>query len=106
MNAGNLSSNTLGGLVTQSQLSPYDVAGGEPPQPQHALPVMGMPSQSQPRQPHTTPSALSSMRGLSQMRLGWTSTTTAFWQNDLPAGSRNVTGRHCENTRRNFLRSP
>src|SRR5262249_47643346 len=43
------------------------------------------------RQPHTTPSAFSSMRGLSQLRGGWSDTTTNY-TNELPAGFRNVSG--------------
>lgn len=83
-----LITNTLGGAVSQSQLSPYDAAGGDPPEPARALPT-GQPAS---REPHTVPSSLSSRRGLSQLRAGWTSTTTAFWDNALPAGTRDLSG--------------
>jgi hypothetical protein len=82
-----LITNTLGGAVVQSQLSPYDLCGGNSPQPAQCLPT-----QATSRQPHTTPSAQSSLRGLSQLRLGWSNTTTAFWENQLPAGARDVSG--------------
>ena len=83
----NLTTNTLGGATTQSGMTPHDLCGGESPQPQHCLSS----TQSTARQPHTTPSARSTKRGLSQLRSGW-STLTAQYQNDLPAGSRNVSG--------------
>ncbi len=87
LDAANLSANTLGGLVTPSGLTPYELCGGESPQPRFCLPA-----QPNARQPHTTPSARASeKRGLSQLKLGWDS-PTAFWQNDLPAGSRDVSG--------------
>src|SRR5262249_61989836 len=53
LDASNLSANTLGGAVSQSGLTPYDLCGGEAPQPQHCLPA----DQPTARQPHTTPSA-------------------------------------------------
>lgn len=84
LDAVNLTTNTLGGAASQTGFSPYDLCGGELPQPQHCL--SGRPNS---RQPHTTPSARSSARGLSQLRGGW-SATTAGYRNDLPAGSRNV----------------
>lgn len=87
LDAGNLTVNTLGGLVTQNGLTPYELCGGEAPQPRFCLPA-----QPNARQPHTTPSARASeKRGLSQLKFGWDS-PTAFWQNDLPAGSRDVSG--------------
>ena len=85
--ATNLTSNTLGGVVTQSGLTPYDLCGGEAPQPRHCLP--GEPTS---RQPHTTESFLApTKRGLSQLRIGWDD-DTAIYRNDLPAGSRDVSG--------------
>ncbi len=80
----NLTTNTLGGAVTQTGLSPYNLCGGEIPQPRHCLP--GQPTA---RQPHTTPSFESSQRGLSQLRFGWDG-ATATYQNDLPSGTRDV----------------
>lgn len=84
----NLAIDTLGGDVTQIGLTPYDLCGGEFPQPQHCLPT---PPQQPKRQPHTVPSARSSRRGLSQLRFGWDG-TDAVYQNDLPAGTGDVSG--------------
>lgn len=80
----NLTTNTLGGATTQTALTPHDLCGGASPQPQHCLPA----TQATTRQPHTTPSARSSARGLSQLRTGWSSVGT--YKNDLPLGSRDV----------------
>jgi hypothetical protein len=82
----NLSVNTLGGAATQFGLTPYDLCGGPAPQPATCLP-----GESNSRQPHTTPSARSPLRGLSQLRGGW-SDLSAFYKNDLPGGTRNVSG--------------
>ena len=82
--ASHLSTNHLGGAVTQSGFTPNDLCGGEVPQDQHCNPT-----QSTSRQPHTTPSARSPARGLSQLRGGW-SAATAHVTNALPAGSRDV----------------
>ena len=61
----NLTTNTLGGAATQTNLSPYELCGGDAPQPQRCLP-------DQPNaQQHTTPSARSPLRGLSQLKTGW-----------------------------------
>ncbi len=76
--------NTLGGDASQSGYTPYDLCGGESPQPQHCLS-----GQSLNRQPHTSPSISSSKRGLSQLRGGW-GDASAYYRNDLPAGSRDV----------------
>jgi hypothetical protein len=85
LTASHLTTNHLGGAVTQSGFTPYDLCGGASPQPQHCLPF-----QSTSRQPHTTVSARASgMRGLSQVRGGWTA-ATAHLTNALPAGSRDV----------------
>ncbi len=85
----NLTTNTLGGASAQAGLTPHDLCGGASPQPQHCLPS----TQSTARQPHTVPSArASTMRGLSQLRTGWSSTTTAAYTNDLPSGARDVSG--------------
>jgi len=82
----NLTINTLGGAVTPFGLSPYDLCGGPAPQPQKCLP-----DEPNARQPHTTPSARSNMRGLSQLRTGW-SDLTAFYRNDLTGPNKNVSG--------------
>jgi hypothetical protein len=69
LNATNLTSNTLGGAVTQTELTSYDLCGGEEPEPRHCLPTPPKPTA---RQPHTTPSALApERRGLSQLGFGW-----------------------------------
>jgi hypothetical protein len=86
LNFTNLTTNTLGGAATQNGLSPYDLCGGDAPQPAKCLP-----DEPNARQPHTTPSARSNLRGLSQLRTGW-SDLTGSYRNDLPAGSRNVSG--------------
>jgi hypothetical protein len=82
----NLTTNTLGGAATQLGLSPYDLCGGDAPQPATCLP--GQPNA---RQPHTTPSARSNERGLSQLRVGWNDITGTY-TNDLPGPTRNVSG--------------
>jgi hypothetical protein len=83
----NLTSNTLGGAVSQSGLMPHDLCGGDVPQPVHCLPGEG-----DSRQPHTAPSSLApTMPGLSQLRFGWDA-LTATYENALPPGSRDVSG--------------
>src|SRR5688500_13307620 len=86
LNDTNLLLNNLGGAVTQIGLTPYDLCGGEAPQPATCLP-----GQSNARQPHTTPSARSTKRGLSQLRTGWTNFTGSY-QNDVPSTLSNVSG--------------
>lgn len=74
--------NELGGAVSQTGLTEYDLCGGPEPQPRHCLPD----SQSTNRQPHTTPSRVDvDHRGLSQLRFGWDDTTGA-WVNEIPVG--------------------
>ena len=82
----NLTLNNLGGAVTQLGLTPYDLCGGEAPQP-----VTCLPDQPNARQPHTTPSARSPLRGLSQLRTGWND-FTGNYRNDIPASLGNVSG--------------
>ncbi|HEV2764382.1 MAG TPA: hypothetical protein VGV38_15485 [Pyrinomonadaceae bacterium] len=83
----NLTTNTLGGATTQVGLTPHDLCGGDSPQPQHCLPT----TQATTRQPHTVPSArATTKRGLSQLRTGWSALAT--YTNDLPLGSRDVSG--------------
>jgi hypothetical protein len=82
----NLSTNTLGGAVSQSGITPYELCGGETPQPRHCLP-----GERTSRQPHTSVSARSqATRGLSQLQAGWTSITASF-DNLVPLGFGNVT---------------
>ena len=86
LNATNLLTNNLGGAVTQIGLTPYELCGGEAPQPQRCLP-----DQPNARQPHTTPSARSPLRGLSQLITGWNN-FTGNYRNNVPAALGNVSG--------------
>ena len=85
LNNTNLTLNNLGAAVTQLGLTPYDLCGGEAPQPATCLP-----GQSNAQQPHTTPSARApGVRGLSQLRTGWNN-FTGNYRNDIPALFGNV----------------
>jgi hypothetical protein len=84
LNNTNLTVNNLGAAVTQTNLTPYELCGGEAPQPQRCLP-----DQPNARQPHTTPSARSPVRGLSQLKTGWND-LTGNYRNDLPPALGNV----------------
>jgi hypothetical protein len=85
LTASDLSTNTLGGAVLQSGITPYELCGGEEPQPRFCAPA-----ERNSRQPHTTPSARArTKRGLSQLQAGW-SAASAFIENDLPRGTRDV----------------
>ena len=87
LNDTNLTLNFLGGAVTQLNLAPYDLCGGEAPQPATCL--AGQPNA---RQPHTTPSARApGVRGLSQLRTGWLN-FTGNYRNDIPPPQGNVSG--------------
>ena len=86
LNDTNLTLNTLGGAVTQTLLTPYELCGGEAPQPQRCLL-----DQSNARQPHTTPSARSTARGLSQLKTGWNN-LSGNYTNNVPATLGNVSG--------------
>ncbi len=87
LTAANLTTNTLGGAAAETGITPYDLCGGEVPEPRFCL--IGQPNS---RQPHTSPSARAqTKRGLSQLRAGW-SDTAASYHNDLPAGQRDVSG--------------
>ncbi len=66
--------NSVGGLVIQSGLSPYRICGGSGLF-QAAKCLAGEPDT---RQPHTTPSARSTKRGLSQLSLGWDGTSARY----------------------------
>jgi len=80
----NLTVNTVGGTATQTGLTPYELCGGDSPQPQRCLP-----DQANARQPHTTPSARSPLRGLSQLITGWNN-FTGNYTNNIPAALGNV----------------
>ncbi|HEX3253772.1 MAG TPA: hypothetical protein VHS05_30335 [Pyrinomonadaceae bacterium] len=81
-----LSVNFLGEAVTPTALTPYDLCGGDAPQP-----AVCLPGQPNARQPHTTPSARSPLRGLSQLRTGWND-LTGNYRNNIPAPLGNVSG--------------
>jgi hypothetical protein len=85
LTSASLTVNQLGGSAAQSGITPYDLCGGESPQPLHCLSALSF------HQPHTTPSARSAARGLSQLRGGWNA-TSATYTNMLPAGTRDVSG--------------
>jgi hypothetical protein len=82
----NLTTNNLSGAATQTALSPYDLCGGPAPQPQRCI-ADALNAQ----QPHTTPSARSPLRGLSQLRTGWND-LTGNYKNNIPAALGNVSG--------------
>jgi hypothetical protein len=84
LNDTNLLTNTLGGAVTQIGLTPYELCGGAAPQP-----AVCLPGQSNTRQPHTTPSTGSPLRGLSQLSTGWNN-FTGNYRNDLPVAQGNI----------------
>jgi hypothetical protein len=84
LTATNLTTNTAGGAATQNLVTPYTLCGGQSPQPAKCLPAV-----SDAQQPHTTPSAFSNQRGLSQLQAGWSS-TQALYRNDIPAAKANV----------------
>jgi hypothetical protein len=86
LNNTNLSINTAGAAVTQNNLTPFELCGGEAPQPPTCFP-----EQVNSRQPHTTPSARSPARGLSQLKTGWNNLTGNF-KNELPPALGNVSG--------------
>ncbi len=78
-----LTTNNVGGAVSQSGLTPQDLCGGATPQPQNCLT-----GQSSARDPHRSPST--TIAGLSRLRTGW-SATSAVFTNDVPVGgSRDV----------------
>ncbi len=82
----NLATNTQGGAAAQTGLAPFELCGGDDPQPQRCLP-----DQADPRQPHTTPSVRSDARGMSQLKTGWTNMTGSY-RNELPVTLSDVSG--------------
>ncbi len=76
---GELTTNNVGGTVSQSGLTPHDLCGGASPQPQSCLT-----GQSSARDPHRSPST--AVAGLSRLRTGW-GATSALFTNDIPAGA-------------------
>ena len=86
LNDTNLSINTLGGAATQIDLTPYDLCGGAAPPANKCLP-----GSLNAQQPHTTPSARSPARGMTQLRTGWNN-LTGNYRNDIPPTLGNVSG--------------
>src|SRR5262249_49759263 len=86
LNDTNLTTNTLGAAATQTALSPYELCGGDAPQAQRCIPEA-----NNAQQPHTTPSARSPLRGLSQLRTGWND-ITGNYRNNIPPPLGNVSG--------------
>ena len=86
LNNTNLSTNTLGGAATQTDLTPYDLCGGDAPPANKCLP-----GSLNAQQPHTTPSARSSAPGMTQLRTGWNN-LTGNYRNNIPAALGNVSG--------------
>ncbi len=85
MTAADLTKNLLGGAVTKKGLTPFDLCGGNPPEPSTCASAGGA------QMPHTVGSAFSSKRGLSQLRFAW-STKKSSMTNAIPSGSRDVSG--------------
>ena len=85
LTASELSTNVLGGAVTPTALTPYEICGGPAP-----FPPTCIPSANGAQQPHTSASARSNRPGLSQLHSGWSSTNGTL-RNDLPPTQRNVT---------------
>jgi hypothetical protein len=86
LNITNLTVNAPGGAAAQTALTPYELCGGNAP-----FPATCLPDQANARQPHTTPSARSSVGGLTQLKTGWTN-MTGNYRNELPALAANVSG--------------
>jgi hypothetical protein len=86
LNDTNLSINTLAGAATKIDLTPYDLCGGAAPPANKCLP-----GSLNAQQPHTTPSARSSARGMTQLRTGWNN-LTGNYRNDIPPTLGNVSG--------------
>jgi len=81
-----LSLNFLGGAVTPTALTPYDLCGGDAPPANKCLP-----GALNAQQPHTVPSARSAARGMTQLRTGWND-LTGNYRNNIPASLGNVSG--------------
>jgi len=86
LNDTNLTINTLNGAATQTGLTPYELCGSAAPPANKCLPDF-----LNAQQPHTTPSARSSARGLSQLKTGWNN-FTGNYRNDIPPALGNVSG--------------
>ena len=86
LNNNSLSINFLGGAVTQTALTPYELCGGGAPPANKCLP-----GAFNAQQPHTTPSARSSAPGMTQLITGWND-LTGNYRNNIPAALGNVSG--------------
>ena len=86
LNNNNLSVNFLGGAVTPTALTPYDLCGGDPEPANKCLPTA-----RNAQQPHTVPSAVSRAPGLTQLRTGWND-LTGNYRNNIPSSLGNVSG--------------
>lgn len=86
LNNTSLSLNFLGGAATPTALTPYDLCGGDAPPANKCLPTA-----LNAQQPHTTPSARSAARGMTQLRTGWND-LTGNYRNNIPAALGNVSG--------------
>src|SRR5215510_12891369 len=81
-----LSLNFPGGAVTQTALTPYELCGGGAPPANKCLP-----GAFNAQQPHTTPSARSNARGMTQLSTGWND-LTGNYRNNIPPSQGNVSG--------------
>jgi hypothetical protein len=89
LNPGNLTVNTLGGNVTESGLLTYLMAGNGTVAGETSL---VLPNESGSKQPDSVSSSLAPTKGgLSQLVVDWKS-TSAYYENDLPAAYQNVSG--------------
>ena len=86
LNDTNLTLNTLGGAAIQTALTPYELCGSGAPPANKCLPDF-----LNAQQPHTTPSARSSARGMSQLKTGWND-LTGNYRNNVPPALGNVSG--------------
>jgi hypothetical protein len=81
-----LTTNSLGGAVVTGGLTSYQFFGANFSQ-------FGVFGHSTPQEPEYVQSVLSSSsRGTGEALVSWTNTANAFYENDLPAGSRDVSG--------------
>jgi hypothetical protein len=86
-NEYDLTHNFQGGEVTQWGLTPYDLCGGEFPEPKYC--ILDPNAWDSFNEPHTFRYFVPEKSGLSQLRLGW-DIKDAFYHNSLPAGRRDI----------------
>jgi hypothetical protein len=80
---GDLTTNLLGGAVTHKKNSPFDLCGGNSPQPPTCASAGGA------QMPHTVGSVCGCKRGLSQLRFAWSS-KKGLMRNAIPAADQDV----------------